>query len=105
MRFGTRAALITIACAAAVGTAASPASAAPPSGNVYVFSHEFAPVTVFEYPQGCNAVPVGAHIVHNDTHGVVRLYADPLCLFPAEPFHIVKPGHAAHVSSVGSFRA
>ena len=92
-----------LAAVAATVLVAQPAHAA--AGEVVVFSHEFTPVKVYENPSGCQILPIGSHIIVNQTADVVVIYADPLCLLPIEPFARVKPGYGTHVSAVGSFRA
>ena len=92
-----------LAAVAVTVFAARPAAAA--TGEVVVFTHEFDAVTVFEDPTGCTALPIGSHVIVNQTDAVVVIYADPLCLLPIEPFARLKPGYGTHVSAVGSFRA
>ena len=92
-----------LAAVAATVFTAQPAHAA--TGEVVVFTHEFTPATVFENPSGCTALPIGSHVIVNQTDTVVVIYADPLCLLPIEPFARLQPGYGTHVSAVGSFRA
>lgn len=89
------------AAAAVIGFAAAPASAAEGVNEVVVFSHEIAPLSVYEDPQGCHAMPVGAHQLNNRTDKTVTVYQDPLCLVPQMQ---VQPGYGTHVTPVtGSF--
>lgn len=91
------------AAAAVIGLAAAPASAAEGANQVVVFSHEFSPLRVYEDPQGCQALPVDAHQLNNQTDKMVTVYGDPLCLTPQI---YVRPGHGAHIASgPGSFSA
>lgn len=91
------------AAAAVLGLAAAPASAAEGVNEVVVFSHEFAPLRVYEDPQGCQALPVDAHQLNNQTDKMVTVYGDPFCLTPQIQ---VQPGHGAHIApGSGSFSA
>ncbi|MEU4576452.1 hypothetical protein [Nonomuraea sp. NPDC023979] len=94
---------IAIAATAAAIALATAVPAQAATGQVVVFSHEFQPLAVFTDPSGCHKLPIGAHQVNNQTDGDIRIYADPLCLIPQEPFSTIRPGYGAHVANVGSF--
>lgn len=90
---------LVIACALAV-TFVRPAFAA--DGQVVVFIADYTPVVVHENPSGCYILPVGAHVLVNQTDGPVTFYQDPLCLGPAPT---ISPGDGAHVPPfAGSFK-
>lgn len=95
-------------CLLAAPAAASPSAEPPAEGSpdqVVVFQHEFTELTVFEDPEGCVRLPIGSHVISNQTDHDITIYSDPLCLVPIEPFSEIKPGYGTHVSSVGSFKA
>lgn len=76
-----------------------PASAA--AGEVVVFQTEVQPLKVYENPDGCQKLPLTAHVLNNRTDKPVVIHADPFC---ATPGITVKPGHGAHVApGSGSF--
>lgn len=82
--------------------AGSPASAEP-AGQVTVFSTEFQELDTWENPEGCQKLPLAAHVLINQTDGPVHTYGDPLCLVPNLT---VQPGYGAHVAAgTGSFSA
>ncbi|WP_219471106.1 hypothetical protein [Nonomuraea rhizosphaerae] len=96
--------LASVASVAAVATAsllgaALPAQAA--TGQVVIFEVEATPLTVYTDPTGCKKLPLGAHVLNNQTDRPVRIYGDPLCL---GPFMTVQPGYGSHVQAgSGSF--
>lgn len=96
---------VPLAAACAVLGLAGSAQAAPAqdasTGQVVAFSNEFQPLNVYENPEGCQKLPMGAHVLSNTTDQTVRVYGDPFCLTPSLQ---VAPGHGAHVPPmVGSF--
>jgi hypothetical protein len=94
------AAIVFCALTVAAGSAAS-ADSAPDTGRVVVFSTELQELDVLENPEGCQKLPVAAHVLINETDKVVNTYGDPLCLAPNLS---VQPGYGAHVASgTGSF--
>ena len=103
--FSTRKTLSALVLATALATGmAAPASAAAP-GTVIAHTSELQPLTIWQDPVGCKQLPVGTHIIFNETDRAITIYADPLCLLPAEPFARVAAGYSTHVSAIGSFRA
>jgi hypothetical protein len=85
-----------------VGSTAS-ADPGTASGRVVVFSTELQALDSWEDPEGCQKLPVAAHVLVNETDEVVRTYGDPLCMSPNLS---VEPGYGAHVSpGTGSFSA
>ena len=97
--------MIVLASSAALVTGmAAPASAAAP-GYVIAHTSEVQPLTIWQDPSGCRQLPLGTHIIFNETDHAITIYADPLCLLPAEPFARVAAGYSTHVSAIGSFRA
>ncbi|MFI7677230.1 hypothetical protein [Actinophytocola sp. NPDC049390] len=102
--FSTRKALFTVASAAVLAAGlATPAAAA--TGAVIAYTHDFTPLAVWEDPSGCTQLPLGTHIIFNETDGPITIYGDPLCLIPLEPMAQVASGYGTHVSAVGSFSA
>ncbi|MGH3761628.1 hypothetical protein [Actinophytocola sp.] len=101
-----RTALIALT-AATMLTAGATASAAaePDTPQVVAFIGDFLPTEVWDEPTGCNALPIGTHVVFNETDAPITVYVDPLCLIPLAPLAKLEPGHSMHVSAVGSFRA
>lgn len=91
---------LVIACALVV-TFARPALAA--DGQVVIFVADYTPVVVYENPSnGCYVLPIGAHVLVNQTDGPVSLYQDPACISFGPT---VNPGDGAHVPPIaGSFR-
>lgn len=83
---------------------AVPASATAP-GYVIAHTSEVQPLKIWKDPSGCQQLPLGTHIIFNETDRAITIYADPLCLLPAEPFARVAAGYSTHVSAIGSFRA
>jgi hypothetical protein len=91
--------LATFAATALIGISHPPAQAA--TGRVAVFSTEFTPVQVYEDPNGCNKLPLDAHVLVNLTDAEIVVHGDPLCLTPGL---VVQPEHGSHVSpGSGSF--
>ncbi|MDQ3402022.1 MAG: hypothetical protein M3548_01325 [Actinomycetota bacterium] len=101
MTIATTVAGVLLATTAPVASAESPAA----TGQVVVFQHEFTELTIYENPKGCQALPVGSHVINNLTSQPITIYYDPLCLSAIEPVATIRPGYGTHVSSVGSFRA
>lgn len=91
---------LVLACAVVV-TFVRPALAA--NGQVVIFIADYTPVVVHSNPSdGCYLLPIGAHVLVNQTGGPVTFYQDPIC-FSIGP--TVKPGTGAHVPPfAGSFR-
>lgn len=103
--FSTRKALFTVAATAVLAAClAAPASAAA-AGRVIAHTHELERLTVWENPEGCKQLPLGTHVIFNETERAITIYADPLCLIPLSPMSRVPAGHSTHVSAIGSFRA
>lgn len=100
-------ALIALAVGAAVTSLTPVATAvtADPPDQVVAFTHEFTRLDVWEDPHGCVQLPVGTHLIFNQTDKPITIYYDPACLLAIEPFSRVKPNYGTHVSAVGSFRA
>ncbi|HEX2297804.1 MAG TPA: hypothetical protein VHH34_04695 [Pseudonocardiaceae bacterium] len=93
--------VLIIACGLVV-LLVRPALAA--DGEVVVFTFDYMPVVVYENPSGCYSLPVGAHVLVNQTGEPVSLYGDPLCLLPS-PGPTVGSDQGAHVPpTVGSFK-
>lgn len=83
---------------------AGPASAQESSDQVLVFiADAFVPVEKFEDPDGCYQLPLGTHVVINDTEDPIMLHAAPDCSGPGIP---IQPEHGAHeLPAFGSFKA
>ncbi|GAB3439312.1 hypothetical protein [Actinophytocola sediminis] len=98
---------VTLAVTAAVllTTLAAPSATAQATGRVVAFVGDLLPVRVWENPSGCNRLPLGTHVLFNETDRVIEAFADPWCLIPLEPLAQLAPGTSMHVSSVGAFRA
>lgn len=93
--------VLILACGLAV-LLVRPALAA--DGEVVIFVMDYTPVVVHENPSGCYSLPVGAHVLVNQTGEPVSLYGDPFCFVPS-PGPTVGSGEGAHVPpSVGSFK-
>ncbi|MFI5560240.1 hypothetical protein ACIA2T_13265 [Amycolatopsis japonica] len=76
-----------------------PAQAA--AGEVVVFSTEFQRLDTYRNPEGCNKLPIAAHVLLNLSSAEVVVHSDPLCLTPGMP---VNPGFGSHVTpGSGSF--
>ncbi|GAB3302009.1 hypothetical protein [Parasphingorhabdus pacifica] len=109
MMFRSVSALLAVG-ALALGASASSAAAGESSagsekqsGEVIVFTVDFAPVTKFPSPEGCNTLPTGTHVVVNNTDSEVRIYADPNCFGPSLR---LDPDYAAHeLPAFGAFSA
>ncbi|MEU9686110.1 hypothetical protein [Amycolatopsis japonica] len=92
-----------VSSAAAVGALlivpSPPAQAV--AGEVVVFSTEFERLDTYRNPEGCNKLPIAAHVLVNLSSSEVVIHADPLCLTPGLP---VAPGFGSHVApGSGSF--
>ncbi|SDJ29709.1 hypothetical protein SAMN04488074_1011010 [Lentzea albidocapillata subsp. violacea] len=91
--------LSALAATALLASAGPPAHAA--AGRAVVFSTELTPVKIFTNPNGCNKLPVDAHVLVNLTNTDVFVHADPFCLTPGL---VVKEDHGSHVAlGSGSF--
>ncbi|MFI9450005.1 hypothetical protein [Amycolatopsis sp. NPDC052450] len=76
-----------------------PAEAA--AGNVVVFSTEFQRLDTFRNPEGCNKLPVAAHVLANLSSSDLVIHGDPFCLTPGLT---VRAGYGSHVAAgSGSF--
>lgn len=104
-----RIASLAVTTAALVTTVAAPAAAtpapAPATGKVVAFVADLLPATVWENPKGCKQLPLGTHVIFNETEAPIEVFADPRCFVPLEPFARLEPGRSMHVSAAGSFRA
>lgn len=73
------------------------------TGAVVVFSVETSPLGTYENPEGCHALPPGAHVLANLTDGDVTIYSDAWCVARLVS---VKRGYGTHVPTLGAaFRA
>ncbi|MEU5849146.1 hypothetical protein [Saccharopolyspora shandongensis] len=89
--------------ASALAMGLSAGSAAAANGEVVVFETEAQQLTTYAAPQGCEKLPLAAHVLVNNTDGPVRIYGDPLCMGPSVT---VLPGYGSHVApGSGSFSA
>ncbi|OLZ58482.1 hypothetical protein [Amycolatopsis keratiniphila] len=71
------------------------------AGEVVVFSTEFQRLDNYRNPEGCNKLPVAAHVLLNLSSSEVVVHADPLCLTPGM---VVGQGFGSHVTpGSGSF--
>ena len=97
-----RCASVALATGALVtGLSAGVATAA--SGEVTVFETELQPLTTYSAPEGCQKLPMAAHVLVNNTDEPVRIYGDPFCVGPSVT---IPPGHGSHVApGSGSFSA
>ncbi|GGL61470.1 hypothetical protein GCM10010129_01290 [Streptomyces fumigatiscleroticus] len=94
--------LTALAAVALILTAGSVPAAAS-SGEVVVFGTEVEPVTTYQDPSGCYALPLTAHVLVNRTDGPVQIYGDPFCMSPSLA---VQPGFGSHLpGGSGSFSA
>ncbi|WP_410585785.1 hypothetical protein [Amycolatopsis sp. lyj-108] len=76
-----------------------PAEAA--AGSVVVFSTEFQRLDTFRNPEGCNKLPIAAHVLANLSSSDLVIHGDPLCLTPGLT---VRAGYGSHVAAgSGSF--
>lgn len=95
--FGT----LLIATAAGAFLVAAPATASAAEGKVIIFETEFQQLTTYTDPDGCQKLPIAAHVLVNETDSPVQIYGDPLCLTPSST---VQPGYGSHVApGSGSF--
>lgn len=98
-----RIAITSAALAVGLSVTLGAGQAAASTGTVTVFSTEFQQVNTWENPSGCHLLPLGAHVLINQTDQPVSIYADPFC---ATPSLTVQPGYGSHVPpQVGSFSA
>ncbi|MFI7120415.1 hypothetical protein [Amycolatopsis sp. NPDC049868] len=71
------------------------------AGNVVVFSTEFQRVDTYRNPEGCNKLPIAAHVLVNQSSSEVVVHADPFCVTPGL---VVGQGFGSHVAAgSGSF--
>ncbi|GAA2360487.1 hypothetical protein GCM10009854_44470 [Saccharopolyspora halophila] len=113
MRILRTAAVLLASGALLAGTAGGTAVAQAPAAQeqndqVLVFILDKAvPVKKFKNPEGCYELPVGTHVVINDTPREITLYATPGCDgTPVVPGVPLEPGRGAHDSpAFGSFKA
>lgn len=113
MRILRTAAVLLASGALVMGAAGGTAIARTPApqeenDQVLVFILDKAvPVQKFKNPDGCYQLPVGTHVVINDTPGDITLYATPDCeKTPAVPGIPLESGRGAHESpAFGSFEA
>ena len=103
MRIARFAAALLASGVVATGIAGT-AVAQAPSDQVLVFiADAVVPVQKFQSPEGCHALPLGTHVVINDTDDAITLYAAPDCSGLGVP---LDPGHGAHeLPAFGSFEA
>ncbi|GAA4867779.1 hypothetical protein [Saccharopolyspora cebuensis] len=98
--------LLPTATALAAGAFAmlvSAGAASAATGEVVVFETEVQQATTWANPNGCQKLPLAAHVLVNQTDQPVRIYGDPFCLTPSLT---VEPGYGAHVMpGSGSFSA
>ena len=92
MRHLVTATLGMLAATALLASMNSPAQAV--AGRVAVFSTEVTPIEIYRNPNGCNKLPLEAHVLVNLTNGDVVVHADPFCLSPGL---VVKEEHGSHV--------
>ncbi|MGP4114404.1 hypothetical protein ACTWP5_26275 [Streptomyces sp. 4N509B] len=96
-----RLSLLVALGAAVLGTGMTAAPAHASTGEVVIFTTEFAPLTVHENPRGCHSFPALAHVLNNQTDSTVTIHGDPFCMTPGIR---VAPGYGTHVpEGVGSF--
>jgi hypothetical protein len=87
---------------AALLVAAGPAAGAA-TGEVVVFSTEVVALDVHEDPDGCYALPEGAHVLANRTDRPVKVYGTPKCF--GIPLLSVEANRGSHVPpAAASFR-
>lgn len=103
MRIARFAAVLLASGVLATGIA-STAVAQAPSDQVLVFiADALVPVEKFQSPQGCHALPVGTHVVINDTDRAITLHATPDCTGLGVP---LESEYGAHeLPAFGSFKA
>ncbi|ANN17221.1 hypothetical protein SD37_17275 [Amycolatopsis orientalis] len=93
-------AALSAVVAAALLIVSSP-SAMAAAGNVVVFSTEFERLETYRNPEGCNKLPLSAHVLANLSSSDLVIHGDPLCLTPGLT---VSPGYGSHVTpGSGSF--
>ncbi|GAA4847632.1 hypothetical protein [Saccharopolyspora rosea] len=97
-----RCASVALAAGALV-TGLSAGVAAAADGEVTVFETEVQPLTTYAAPEGCQKLPMAAHVLVNNTDKPVKIYGDPFCVGPSVT---IPPGHGSHVApGSGSFSA
>lgn len=105
---------IALAFATIALSVPAPVSAqAQPEGKVVVFVTEGSTISLagtklkqYDAATTCQAFPLGAHVVINQTNRRLLFYTDPTCLFPAPPpFNFIDPGYGTHVAPTGAFRS
>lgn len=103
MRIGRFAAVLLASGVLATGIAGTGVAQAP-SDQVLVFiADALVPVEKFQSPEGCHALPLGTHVVINDTDHEITLHASPDCSGLGVP---LQPEHGAHeLPAFGSFKA
>ncbi|MEV4729405.1 hypothetical protein [Saccharopolyspora sp. NPDC049426] len=103
MRIARFAAVLLASGVVATGIAGT-AVAQAPSDQVLVFiADAVVPVEKFQSPAGCHRLPLGTHVVINDTDDAITLYPAPDCSGLGVP---LDPGHGAHeLPAFGSFKA
>ncbi|EME51183.1 hypothetical protein [Amycolatopsis decaplanina] len=93
-------AVLSAASASMLLLASSPPAQAV-AGEVVVFSHELQRLDSYKNPEGCNILPVAAHVLVNQSSSGVVVHGDPLCLTPGVR---VEAGYGSHVPPMsGSF--
>lgn len=95
---------VLLASGALAAGIAGPASAKEPSDQVLVFiADALVPVEKFASPDGCYRLPLGTHVVINDTDSPIALHAAPDCSGVGID---LAPEHGAHeLPAFGSFEA
>lgn len=103
MRIAPAAAAV-LASGVLVSGVAGTAVAQAPSDQVLVFiADALVPVQKFASPEGCHQLPVGTHVVINDTSRTITLHATPDCSGIGIP---LDSEHGAHeLPAFGSFKA
>jgi len=94
------AAIVSAASVGALLIVPSPPAQAA-AGNVVVFSTEFERLETYRNPEGCNKLPIAAHVLVNLSSSEVVVHGDPFCLTPG---FTVNQGFGSHVApGSGSF--
>jgi hypothetical protein len=93
MRRLVTATLGALAATALLASMNPPAQAA--AGRVAVFSTEVTAIEIYRNPNGCNKLPLAAHVLVNLTNADVVVHADPFCMTPGL---VVKEEHGSHVT-------
>jgi hypothetical protein len=63
---------------------------------------DFLPETVWETPEGCEQLPLGTHVILNETEAPIEVYADPTCLTGHGKVHALAAILHSAVLSLGS---